>query len=907
MDFVPVEHTTPSSSATPLPGGARSGVTPAYLRASRGVSTPPPQRPRLFARASVARGSPPPPARLAPISSSTPCVPLPQRTASESVHRSCVSDSFNCEERGLPGAWPIACGEPAGARPLMVVAFSAYEGSLLREGDGVFGTCATDLNTAPPPARVEPLLRRKMVPAGALHAHVANGYSSVASEGMTADDSSSSAAGVTELSSAAQSTAAVPLMHSIGRTKRHRMVSSADTQHSLASSTLPLPRCHRTSGHGSIDGESASQRDVGFDASMTRALPSLAGRYLCADHDEETDGAPKRCGSGSNSSSCSSRGAVSYSASSTRASVADVPEKLDMITRRAGQRAFDNSAAGAQCLVIEDSVDTDAVVTPAQLQQMKAEAAGGGVHRRASGELSTLYESRLVTADVLRDWTGWEDLDLVLTAQLRVDADAMIGVNQIGAQLSSLSSLKLNGSRICRVRQLGTGFHALKYLWLNSCHVTDLYGIAACCPSLVELYVPFNRVRDVTPVMALSATLEVLDVEGNLLDDAADLGAVLTSLHGVRALSLLGNPLTCEHQARVRDAYRVLLVEGGCRAGTNTAASGDVLSPVPPPSEHKPFSHVLAAWVRLLMPQLETLNDAAIDVSVTSSCASSPLHGSSPEEARRRLAAPVSTHVDPLDDALAEELRLVEECVRGADAFDALLAAVDEANRHVYTRPSTSCSGAQPRLAPRTAMGVARPFTSRWSRAPVRLGSCGGSTTDASVLTTGGVLAGNATASLRRRLATPSMSSTDAAQNDPSATSGSAADPAGCKGTSAQRNGISPTDARYCASVTATSTSDLDEDAHIAALLADDSEEEEWEHFKASLLRSKSSSAAPIPRLSGPMSTSAAAAASYHPFLYTQNEEAAATASMLQADGFEKELRTELTRLRMRIAKESRE
>ncbi|CAG9572740.1 conserved hypothetical protein [Leishmania major strain Friedlin] len=746
-----------------------------------------------------------------------------------------------------------------------------------------------------------------MGPAGALHTHAANGYHSVASEGMTADDSISSAAGVTESSSAAQSTAAVPLMHSIGRTKRHRMVSSADTQHSLASSTLPLPRCHRTSGHGSVDAESAPQRDVCFDASMACALPSSAGRYLSDEHDEDADGAPKRCGSGSNSSRCSSRGAVSYSASSIRARVAGVPEKLDMITPRAGQRAFDDSAAGAQCLVIEDSVDTGAVVSPAQLQQMKAEAAGGGVHRRASDEFSTLYESRLVTADVLRDWTGWEDLDLVLTAQLRVDADAMIGVDQIGAQLSSLSSLKLNGSRISRVRQLGIGFHALKYLWLNSCHVTDLCGIAACCPSLVELYVPFNCVRDVTPVMALSATLEVLDVEGNLLDDAADLGAVLTSLHGVRALSLLGNPLTCEYQARVRDAYRDLLVEGGRSAGANTAASDEALSPVLPPIEHKPFSHVLAAWVRLLMPQLETLNDAAIDVSVNSSCVSFPLHSSSSEEASRRLAVPVSTHVDPLDDALAEELRLVEECARDVDAFDALLAAVDEANRHVYTRPSTSCGGAQPRLAPRTAIGVARPFTSRWSRAPVRLASCGGSTTDASVLTTGAVLAGNATASLRRRLATPSMSFNDAAQDDPSATNSSAADPAGRKGTSAQQSGICEKDSRYCASVTATSTSDLDEDARIAALLADDSEEEEWEHFKASLLRSQSTSAASMPRLGDPMSTPAAAAASYHQLLYTQNDEAAATASTLQADGFEKELRTELTRLRMRIAKESRE
>ncbi|GET87940.1 hypothetical protein, conserved [Leishmania tarentolae] len=907
MDLMPAEHATPPSSASRLPGGPRNGVTPAYFTASRGVSTPPPQRPRLFARTRVTRESPPPPARLAPISSSTPDAPLPRPSVFQGVHGSAAPVNVHAEERSLSRASSIASGKHASACPTWAVPLSAHEGSLPCVGDGMLETCATDLNSVPVPARIESLLNQRMSPTGALHAHTTSGYHCLAMEGKAAEDSTSSTAGVTELSSTTQSTAEVSLVHSIGRSKRHRMVSSADTQHSLTSSTLPPPRCHRTSGHSSLDAYSAPQHDVGFGALMTCALPSSVSRCLSDEHEAKANGARKRCGSGSSSSGCSSRGATSYSASSIRASVSGVHGKNDMSIPLVAQGKLHSFSAGVQCLVIEDSVDTDAVVTPAQLQQLKADAAGDGLHRRASNELSTIYDSRLVTADVLRDWTGWEDLDLVLSTQLRIDADAMIGVDQIGPQMPSLMSLKLNGSRICRVRQLGTGFHALKYLWLNSCHLTDLCGIAACCSSLVELYLPFNRVRDVAPVMALSATLEVLDVEGNLLEDAADLGAVLTSLKGVRTLSLLGNPLTCEHQGRVRDAYRDLLIEEGHRACENTATSSDGPSTMSPSSERKPFSHVLAAWVRLLMPQLETLNDTAIDVSVTSSCASSPVHASSPEEARRRRAAPVSIHVDPLDDALAEELRLVEECVRDADAFDPLLTAVNEANRHAYTRPSTSCSGAQPRLVPKTAMGIVHSPTSRWARAPVRLGSCGGPTTDASVLTTGAVLAGNATAGLRRRLETPSLSFTDAAQEMPSATSGGAFDCAGLKATSMEQSGIHEIESGHCASCTATSLHDLDEDARIAALLADDSEEEEWEHFKASLLRFQSKSATPMPSLGGPIATTTAAAASSHQLFHTENEEAAATTSTLQTDDFDKELRTEMMRLRMRIAKEGRE
>ncbi|KAG5480538.1 hypothetical protein LSCM1_06242 [Leishmania martiniquensis] len=892
MDLMPAPHTTQPSSTARVLGGAGRSAYPAYLGASRGVSTPPPQRPRLFTCASVARRSPPPPARLEPIPSSTLCSPVQQQHTLKNTLDSSAANGFNDAKGDVPGAGAAACGEPGSARPPLDVSLLAYEGLLPRVGRGIFTACEANLESALLPAHAHPPLPQKVGLAGPPHALAANSYS----EAIAADGSGSSAAGVIESPSTLRSAAGVPCIQAVGSGKRHRMISSTDTQHSSASSELAPPRTRGAFSYGSVTVESAALHDAAVDAPVTHPLLASVTHQVAEDHKLEANDALQRC------LTRGSHSTVGCSASFIHTGDAGASIKLDAATPLAGQHALSDEVADAQCLIFEESVDTATVLTPAELQPMRSEAALGHVYQRAADDSPTPYQRRVVTADVLRDWTGWEDLQLVLTAELRVDADTMIGVDQIGTHLPSVVSLKLHNSRIPRVRQLGTGYHALKYLWLNRCHLSDLHGIAACCPSLVDLYLPFNHVRDVAPVMALAATLEVLDLEGNLLEDAAELGDVLSSLHGVRALSLLGNPLTCHHQARVRQAYRDLLAEEGLRASASTGASDTVPSSVPPQMEHMPFSPVLAAWVRLLMPQLQTLNDVPVDVAVSSSCTASPLHGPLTGEVSRPLAAPTPAHVDPLDDALAEELRLVEACVRGTDVFDPLLAAVEAANQHIYTRPSTSRSGAQRRLVPTTAMGVARPFTSLWAKAPVRLGSSATSTSDASTLTTGAVLAGNATAGLRRRLASPSTPPFDAAQKGLSGTAAVAAvGPTEGADTSAPLSGICGSDSQDGAAFPA----DLGEDPRIAALLANDSEEEEWEHFKASLLRCQSTESASVPRL-GASTNTMAAASSDHALPHTENGEFPSAANALQADGFDKVLRAELTRLRMRIAKESR-
>lgn len=797
----------------------------------RGVCTPPPSRPRLFTRVNADRKSPTPPARLAPLTPVVTPVDSPEFTPH-------LWESDEEREGIVPHDGAAASQNPNTHRSL-----HHHHCSHRNENN--------EERTAPgphTPPRAEPLL---LLPP-----------SKVTLTPPGEDSADWTGHGRIESMMAAA--------------KRERFVSSADTQHSLASSSTPPPRCKRAvNDHGDRRTET---RATGHRSAATQGGAVAAdesGKKRVVSHERLRF-------SGSTSRSSSSRDAISDSST------------FDFVATAAADAA--DASTGAQCLVLDDSVDSAAVVPPNQLQCL-VDRTGG-----CAEEPPTPYQRRLITAEVLRDWTGWEDLELVLATQLRVDAEAMIGVDQIGHHLTRLSSLKLNGSRIPRLRQLGTGFHALKYLWLNGCHLTDLRGLVSCCPALVELYVSFNYVSDVTPVMELSATLEVLDVEGNLLDDAAALGFVLASLHKLSALSLQGNPLTCEHQTRVREAYAAMTATDGddtSRQQKNkVAAHADGAAVTAAESSY--FTHVLRAWVRRLVPSLQTLNDDPMQQDsddVDAALLSSTLNTAVTTATAARASTARAVHADPLEDRLADELRLVEACVRETDPFDPLREAVEEANQLTYTRPSTSCNGARPRLAPATAMGASRPSTSARSSSTAmsrRLGSA--SATDASVLTTGAVLAGSATASLRRRLATPTP--TPLTLSLEAAAAGTIGGDDSEVATAA--TGVEKTSSTRVGKLT-------DEDARVAALLVDDSEEDEWEHYKSSLLLSSSSAAGAATATTDATDAHGAKRPSFFSSSaatqFADDATPAGTALSREDDGFDKELKSEWSRLRLRMAK----
>ncbi|KPA82680.1 hypothetical protein ABB37_02505 [Leptomonas pyrrhocoris] len=868
-------------------------LTPAALQ--RGVGAPPPSRPRLFSRTTADHKSPPPPARLAPIGPITPVAspvispqPAPhlwdegnQRPTSATQDeqasyglQACLSDRHLIEDENEEQSQPRPASVRSTSSALSPPSSQLFSSPLLHGGSGneMRAVHTSHGGNGAHPGMVlysaEPLPHQKVM--------------------LTPPRSGSGLSGSAAREGSAEYTCP-GRVEALPTAKRERFISSADTQHSVASSSTPPPRCRRAVNDNILN--------HGLQPAATEPYAAVPEDRLVANGTAWPSGQRERLRlSGGTSRSSSYRGAVSDNSSSD---VAAPVAGTSIAASAAGV-----ASAGAQCLVLDDTVDSAAIVPPDQLQCLLDQASGTSVNGYVAEEPPSPYGRRLITAEVLRDWTGWEDLELVLATQLRVDAEAMIGVDQIGRQLPRLSSLKLNGSRIPRMRQLGTGFHALRFLWVNSCHLADVRGLAACCPALVELYASFNYITDITPLMELSSTLKVLDVEGNLLDDATSLGFVLSTLQNVDSLSLLGNPLTCEHQDRVREAYATTKADEATQKNEDsvdaTAAASTCVGKVR-------FTDVLRAWVQGLMPNLQTLNDEPMQQrgkGATSAAAGT-------------VRAPTggNVHVDPFDDRLAEELQLVESYVRETDPFDPLLEAVEEANQQVYTRPSTSCSGARPRLTPTTSMGCSRPSTSaRFSSAATshRLGSA--SATDASVLTTGAVLAGNATASLRRRLATPTPvalpSSSEGVYSNSHDASCSPVE-AAVKTTSARLD----EQAQRGGEASHTETPE-DEDARVDALLADDSEEDEWERYKSSLLLSSTTNAktadaavadagdAPLAKYSSLLSFSSAARIS--DIEAARQTTPAEGALPTEEDGFHKELKSEWSRLRLRMAKAGR-
>lgn len=67
-------------------------------------------------------------------------------------------------------------------------------------------------------------------------------------------------------------------------------------------------------------------------------------------------------------------------------------------------------------------------------------------------------------------------------------------------------------------------------------------------------------------------------------------------------------------------------------------------------------------------------------------------------KAHNRASKPLSAqwYSDPLDEALTDELELVQACIRECK-FDILDAAIEARHKTLYSRPSTSCCGARPR------------------------------------------------------------------------------------------------------------------------------------------------------------------------------------------------------------------
>ena len=156
------------------------------------------------------------------------------------------------------------------------------------------------------------------------------------------------------------------------------------------------------------------------------------------------------------------------------------------------------------------------------------------------------------------------------------------------------------------------------------------------------------------------------------------------------------------------------------------------------------------------------------------------------------------------------------------------------------------------------------------------------------------------TASLRRRLATPTPTPTPTLLT--LSLEGAAAGTIGGDDSEAATaaTGVEKTPNTRVGELT-------DEDARVAALLVDDSEEDEWEHYKSSLLLSSSSAAGAATATTDATDAHGAKRPSFFSSsAATQLDDDAApagTALSREDDGFDKELKSEWSRLRLRMAK----
>lgn len=276
-----------------------------------------------------------------------------------------------------------------------------------------------------------------------------------------------------------------------------------------------------------------------------------------------------------------------------------------------------------------------------------------------------------LTDDLLRLWTNSEDIKLIVSAELRVDAVKVTNFDSLSNRMPCLNSLKLNNSNIPQIRMLGTGFMNLKRLWIGSSHVQNLRGIASCAPILEELYASFNSIYEITPLLDLGDTLEVVDLEGNAIQKIDSLLNSLSFLKKVKYLTLDGNPVAMSSNC-------CSLNTTGCEAESSGTRS------------------IVGFRERVLsvMPNLQYLDDigVAVNTAATNSSSSSchlekkDVFTNNVNHSRQN-----STHVDPLNVSLHDEYMFLQHCIREC-GFDALDAAVAEETNAVCSRPQSSFS-----------------------------------------------------------------------------------------------------------------------------------------------------------------------------------------------------------------------
>ena len=127
-----------------------------------------------------------------------------------------------------------------------------------------------------------------------------------------------------------------------------------------------------------------------------------------------------------------------------------------------------------------------------------------------------------------------------LEAPLNADE---IAIDNLGDLLPRLHLLRLSaGSLVPSLRCLGSSLHDLRYLYAPHCSIEFIEGVGTMA-QLQELYLPFNRISDLSPLSVLES-LTLLDLECNKVRERAQI-THLALCRSLVSLCIEGNPI-CE-------------------------------------------------------------------------------------------------------------------------------------------------------------------------------------------------------------------------------------------------------------------------------------------------------------------------------------------------------------------------
>lgn len=153
-------------------------------------------------------------------------------------------------------------------------------------------------------------------------------------------------------------------------------------------------------------------------------------------------------------------------------------------------------------------------------------------------ELLTDLEDQL-TATELREIAQTDELDSVTEITLSINTDS-VTVSNLNSLLPNLVELKFETpTYIPSLRKLGT-LQNLQILWASAVGLENIEGTSGF-PNLIELYISYNQVSDLSPLTFLP-NLEVLDLESNQIESGLDL-RYLSFCEHLKSVSFSGCPI----------------------------------------------------------------------------------------------------------------------------------------------------------------------------------------------------------------------------------------------------------------------------------------------------------------------------------------------------------------------------